>query len=65
MVHAWDPEVLLVGGGVMRNAVAVLPTIEAHVQRHAWTPWGKVAVRAAALGERAALLGAVPLLQEA
>ena len=65
MVHAWDPEVLVIGGGVMRNAAAVLPAIEAHVHRHAWTPWGEVAVRAAALGERAALVGAVPLLQEA
>lgn len=65
MIHAWDPEVLVIGGGVMRNATAVLPSIEAHVHRHSWTPWGQVAVRAAALGERAALLGAVPLLQEA
>jgi len=65
MVHAWDPEVLVVGGGVMRNASVVLPAIEAHVHRHAWTPWGRVEVRAAALGERAALLGAVPLLQGA
>lgn len=62
MIHAWDPEVLVIGGGVMRNA-AVLPAIEAHVHRHAWTPWGQVAVRAAALGDRAALLGAVPLLR--
>ncbi len=62
MVHAWDPELLLLGGGVMRNAAQVLPAIEQHVQRHAWTPWGKVRVRAAALGEQAALLGAVPLL---
>jgi glucokinase len=65
MIHAWDPEVLVIGGGVMRNAGAVLPAIEAHVRRHAWTPWGKVVVRAAALGDRAALLGAVPLLQGA
>jgi glucokinase len=65
MVHAWDPEVLVVGGGVMRNAAVVLPAIEEHVHRHAWTPWGKVMVRAAALGERAALLGAVPLLEGA
>jgi glucokinase len=62
MVHAWDPEVLVIGGGVIRNAGVVLPAIEAHVHRHAWTPWGKVTVRVAALGERAALLGAVPLL---
>lgn len=62
MIHAWDPEVLVIGGGVMRDAGVVLPAIEAHVHRHAWTPWGEVVVRAAALGDRAALLGAVPLL---
>jgi glucokinase len=65
MIHAWDPEVLVIGGGVMREAGVVLPVIEAHVHRHAWTPWGKVAVRAASLGDRAALLGAVPLLEGA
>jgi glucokinase len=65
MVHAWDPEVLVVGGGVMRRAGEVLPAIEARVHGHAWTPWGKVGVRAAALGEDAALLGALPLLQGA
>jgi glucokinase len=65
MVHAWDPEVLVVGGGVMRRAAEVLPAIEARVHAHAWTPWGKVAVRAAALGDDAALLGAVPLLEGA
>ena len=65
MIHAWDPEVLVIGGGVMRDAGVVLPAIEAHVHRHAWTPWGKVVVRAAALGDRAALLGAVPLLDGA
>jgi len=62
MVHAYDPEVVVIGGGVMRDAGAVLPFIEERVHRHAWTPWGQVAVRAAALGDRAALVGAVPLL---
>lgn len=62
MIHAWDPEVVVVGGGVMRDAGAVLPLVQDHVRRHAWTPWGEVAVRTAELGGRAALLGAVPLL---
>lgn len=62
MIHAWDPEVLVVGGGVMRRAAEVLPAIERHVHAHAWTPWGKLSVRAAALGDEAALLGAVPLV---
>jgi glucokinase len=62
MVHAYDPEILVIGGGVMRNAAAVLPFMKEHVHRHAWTPWGRVEVRAAALGGRAAVLGAVPLI---
>jgi glucokinase len=62
MVHAWDPELLVVGGGVMQRAAAVLPAIEERVHRHAWTPWGRVEVRAAILGDEAALLGASPLL---
>jgi glucokinase len=64
LVHAYDPEVIVVGGGVMRSADVIIPAIQAHVLRHAWTPWGKVQVRAAELGNNAALLGAVPLLTE-
>lgn len=65
MIHAWDPELLVLGGGVMKQAAVVLPAIEAHVHAHAWTPWGTLSVRAAALGTQAALLGAVPLLSGA
>lgn len=65
MVHAWDPELLVLGGGVMARAASVLPAIESHVRARAWTPWGKVEVRAAALGAHAALLGALPLLEGA
>ncbi len=62
MIHAYDPEMLILGGGVMRSGATVLPFIQSYVGRHAWTPWGKVEVRCAALGEHAALLGAIPLL---
>lgn len=64
MIHAYDPELLVIGGGVMKSAEVILPAIEAHVHQYAWTPWGKVQVRAADLGNNAALLGAVPLLSE-
>lgn len=60
-VHAFDPELLLYGGGIMQSGDVILPYIEAYVARHAWTPWGKVRVRAARLGNNAALLGAIPL----
>lgn len=62
-VHAFDPELILLGGGVMENGDVILPYVQNYVTRHAWTPWGKVCVAKAKLGSRAALLGAVPLLQ--
>lgn len=64
LVHAYDPEIIVIGGGVMKSAGAIVPYVESYVQKHSWTPWGKVQVRAAELGNNAALLGAVPLLSE-
>ncbi len=62
LVHSFDPELVVIGGGVMRSADVIIPFIEQYVQKHAWTPWGKVKVRAAELGNNAGLLGAIPLL---
>lgn len=64
LVHAYDPEILVIGGGVMKSADLIIPYVESYVHKHAWTPWGKVHVCAAELGNDAALLGAVPLLSE-
>ena len=64
LVHAYDPEMIVIGGGVMKSAGLIVPYIESYVHEHAWTPWGKVEVRAAELGNHAALVGAVPLLSE-
>jgi glucokinase len=63
LIHAYDPELVLVGGGVMKSASHILPFLQDYVQKHAWTPWGKVRVAGAKLGSDAALLGAVPLLK--
>ena len=63
-VHAFDPDVLLYGGGVMKSSSVILPFIQNYVNRYAWTPWGKPAVRAAQLGNDAALLGVIPLFQQ-
>jgi glucokinase len=64
LVHAYDPKLILIGGGVMKCADEIQSHIESYVQDHSWTPWGKVQVRAAELGNNAALLGAIPLLGE-
>lgn len=63
LIHAYDPELVIVGGGVMKSATHILPFLRTYVERHAWTPWGKVRVAGAKLGNNAALLGAVPLLK--
>jgi glucokinase len=64
LVHAYDPEMILIGGGVMKSADVIIPHIESYVHKYAWTPWGKVQVRAAELGNSAVLMGAVPLLSQ-
>jgi glucokinase len=64
LIHAYDPEVIVIGGGVMESADIILPYIETYVHQYAWTPWGKVRIRPAELANNAALVGAVPLISE-
>ena len=63
LVHAYDPELLVVGGGVIRSSYPILRAMQRHIDDCGWTPWGRVAVVPAALGNDAALLGAVSLLE--
>jgi len=62
LIHAYDPERIVIGGGVMRSAGIIVPYVQAYVKEHAWTPWGKVEIVAAQLGNDAGLFGAIPLL---
>ncbi len=64
LVHAYDPELVVLGGGVMKSEFPILESIRSCLERRAWTPWGKVRVSAAILGSDAALYGGVPLFQE-
>ncbi len=62
LIHAYDPERIVIGGGVMHRAAVIVPYIQAYVKQHAWTPWGTVEIVAAQLGNDAGLFGAIPLL---
>lgn len=64
LIHAYDPSVVVLGGGVMASADQVIPAVGAYIERHAFTWWGKPELRTAKLGPDAALIGAWPLLQE-
>lgn len=57
LIHAYDPEVVILGGGVMASADTIIPIIEPLVRQWSWTPWGRVDVRRAHYLEEAALLG--------
>lgn len=64
LIHAYDPEMVILGGGIMASAEVILPAIRTHVARHAHTPWGKVQVVASQLGDNAALVAGEWLLKE-
>jgi glucokinase len=57
LIHAYDPERIVVGGGILEGASDFLSDLVARVHGLAHTPWGKVDIRAALLGDDAALIG--------
>jgi glucokinase len=63
LIHAYDPEVVVLGGGVMGHAGKILPYLTEKVHRHAWCPWGKVQLRATQLHSDAGIAGVVYCLQ--
>src|SRR5208283_3183140 len=62
LIHAYDPQVVVFGGGVLKRAADILPGIRKHVEEHAWIPAGSIAIVEAELSSHAALYGAIPLL---
>lgn len=63
LIHMYDPEVVVLGGSVMKREAQILPKLQQYVREHAWTPGRTVPLRVAALGAGAALLGALPLVE--
>ncbi len=63
LIHAYDPEVVVFGGSVMKRATDILPRVQRYVDAHAWTPGRRVPLLAARFGHEAALLGAIPLIE--
>lgn len=63
LIHMYDPEVVIFGGSVMKREAEILPVLQEHVKKHAWTPNRTVPLRTAALGSNAALLGALKLVE--
>lgn len=62
MIHAYDPEMVIIGGGVMKSADVILPYIQQKVTERAWTPWGNVKILGAHFTDEAGQLGMAHLL---
>lgn len=56
LVHAYDPEVLVLSGGASRM-VGLRTAIQAHLDRYCWTTWGHVRVVTAENPEASVALG--------
>ncbi|MPM59748.1 Protein mlc [bioreactor metagenome] len=56
-IHAYDPEIVVLGGGIMNSADVIIPYIKERVDRYAWCPSSKVQIVTAQLSENAALYG--------
>jgi glucokinase len=62
LIHAYGPELVVFGGGVMRRGAELLDPIREYVGAHAWrTSRGLPRIARAQLGDRAALLGGMRL----
>lgn len=63
-VHAFDPSLIVFGGGVMRSADRILPFLQKYVDENTWSPWGKARIVRAQLDDHAAALGVPTLFSE-
>ncbi|WP_165021655.1 ROK family protein [Dysgonomonas sp. ZJ279] len=56
-IHAYDPEIIVLGGGIMKSSDVIIPYLKERVDKLAWCPSGKVNIVVAQEGDNAALLG--------
>ncbi len=57
LIHAYDPERVILGGGIVAGAADFFDELKEAVLSHAHTPWGQVDIVIGALGPSAALMG--------
>lgn len=58
-IHAYDPEMIILGGGILNSSEEIIPFMKEKVLKYAWTPWGNVDIKKGELGDFAGVSGAV------
>lgn len=65
LIHAYDPDVVILGGGMMQSSAQFLPQVQEYVDTHAWTiPRRRVRVLPAQLADAAALIGITAFIHD-
>ncbi|MEL5893457.1 ROK family protein [Bacteroides sp. GD17] len=63
-IHAYDPQTIILGGGIVKSKDLILPYIRKKVGSLAWCPDEKVEIVASVLGDDAALVAAEYYLKD-
>jgi glucokinase len=63
LIHSYDPERVIVGGGIMSGAHAFFEELVEQVRASAHTPWGHIEIAPAQLGTRAGVIGLANLVE--
>ena len=63
LIHAYEPNKVIIGGGISRSADMMIPAMQKYVDEHAWTPNRRVEVVPSLLGDDAALVAGSWLLK--
>ncbi len=65
MVHAYDPEIVILSGGLMKSQQFLLQALYDKVNQKSWTPWGDVKIVVADNPDASVLLGLSALFESA
>jgi len=64
LVHAYDPELVIVSGGIIKHNDGLLEDFQQTVNKHTWATWGTPKVLKAQWPEENAILGCEYLVKE-
>jgi glucokinase len=57
LVHAFDPSIVIIGGGVMQSSDVILPQIQAFIDKYTWPEPGTYEIVPASLEQQAGVVG--------
>lgn len=64
LIHAYDPQTVILSGGLMKSSLHIRSEIERRVRKRAWTPWGDIRFAIAENPDQSVLYGLEVLIME-